>query len=35
MLPLCLCTGDVDYRVVLLGLSLAVGGHSGDLVGPA
>ena len=35
MLPLCLCTGDVDYRVVLLVLSLAVGGHSGDLVGPA
>ena len=35
MLPLCLCTGDVDYRLVLPVLSLAVGGSSGDLMGPA
>ena len=33
--PLCLCVGDVDNRLVLTVLSLAVGGHSGDLVGPA
>ena len=33
MLPLCLCTGDVNYRLVLPVLSLAVGGSSGGLMG--
>ena len=35
MLPLCLCAGDIDYRLVLPVLSLEIGGRSGDLMGPA
>ena len=35
VLPICLCVGNVDYRLVLPVLGLATSDHSGDLVGPA
>ena len=33
MFPLFLCADDIDYRLVLLVLSLEIGGRSGDLMG--
>jgi len=35
VLPLCLCVGDVDNRLVLTVLSLTASGRSGDLTSPA